>query len=192
MNATKATARQAGFVYFVFAIVAIVGEFVFPGFVVPGDATATASNIAAGELTYRLSILTGLITHIMFIVLVVLLYKLFEDVDKKYAMLMVLLVTVGVAVALAGLLNKNAPLILLSGAEYQTAFTQPQLDALALGFLRLHSGGVTVAMAFWGLWLFSVRYPCHQIGLYSADPGHSADRCGLRLSDDQLHVHRLA
>ncbi len=154
MNATKATARQAGVVYLLFAIVAIVGEFVLPGFVIPGDATATASNITAAELTYRLSILTGLITHIMFIVLVVLLYKLFEDVDKKHAMLMLLLVTVGVAIALASLLNKIAPLILLSGAEYLTVFTQPQLDALALGFLRLHSGGGTVATAFWGLWLF--------------------------------------
>ena len=67
---------------------------------------------------------------------------------------MVLLVSIGVAVALANLLNKFAPLVLLSGADYLSVFTKPQLDALALGFLRFHSSGAAVTTAFWGLWLF--------------------------------------
>ena len=154
MNSTQATARQAGVLYFLFALVAIVGEFFFPAFVVPGDATATARNITAAELTYRIAILTGFVTHIMFIVLVVILYNLFKDVHKKHAMLMVLLVSVGVALALANQLNKIAPLILLSGADYLSVFTKPQLDALVLGSLRLHSTGSAVVTAFWGLWLF--------------------------------------
>lgn len=154
MGSTKATARQAGVVYLLFAIVAVIGEFLLPGFVVPGDATATANNITAAELTYRLSILVGLVTHILFILLVVILYKLFENVDKKQAMIMVLLVVVGVAVALANLLNKGAPLVLLSGADYLSVFTKPQLDGLTLGFLRFHGFGSTVVTAFWGLWLF--------------------------------------
>lgn len=69
-------------------------------------------------------------------------------------MLMVLLVTVGVSVAFANMLNKFAPLVLLSGADYVSVFTKPELDALTLGFLRFHSGGAILAMAFWGLWLF--------------------------------------
>jgi hypothetical protein len=67
---------------------------------------------------------------------------------------MVLLVSVGVAISLANLINKIAPLILLSGADYLAAFTKPQLDALALAFLRLHGQGIAVATVFWGLWLF--------------------------------------
>ena len=69
-------------------------------------------------------------------------------------MLMVLLVSIGVAVSLANLLNKFAPLVLLSGADYLSVFTKPQLDALALGFLRFQSTGAAVSTAFWGLWLF--------------------------------------
>jgi hypothetical protein len=69
-------------------------------------------------------------------------------------MLMVLLVSVGVSIGLVNLLNKIAPLILLSGANYLSAFTKPQLDALALGFLSLNSDGNTVDSVFWGLWLF--------------------------------------
>jgi hypothetical protein len=135
-------------------IVAILGEFFFPAFMVPGDATATARNITASESTYRLAILTGFGTLVIFIFLVVSLYRLLKDVDKSQAMLMVLLVAVGVAVALANLLTKFAPLVLLSGADYLSALTQPQREALALAFLRFHSGGSILTMAFWGLWLF--------------------------------------
>jgi hypothetical protein len=67
---------------------------------------------------------------------------------------MVLLVAVGVSVGLANLINKIAPLILLSGANYLSAFTKPQLDALVFGFLRLNGQGNTVDAIFWGLWLF--------------------------------------
>ena len=137
-----------------FSIMAILNEFLFPAFIVSGDATATARNIAAAELTYRIGILGDFVTHLMFIVVVVSLYNLLKDVDKKHAMLMVLFVALGVGIALVNLVNKIAPLTLLSGADYLSVFTKPQLDALALGFLRLHSNGTNVATAFWGLWLF--------------------------------------
>ena len=154
VNSIKATAHRAGAIYFLFMIVAILGEFVLPSSVVPGDAAATARNIIDAGLSYRMGILTGFVTHLIFIFLVVNLYKLFRDVDRSQALLMVLLVSIGVAVALANLINKFAPLVLLGGADYLSVFTKPQLDALALGFLRLHSSGVTVTTVFWGLWLF--------------------------------------
>jgi len=154
VNPTKTIARRAGALYFLFMIVAIYGEFFFPKFMVPGDPTATASKIAAADLTYRIGILIGFGTHVIFIFLVVSLYRLLQDVDKSHAMLMVVLVAIGVAVALGNMLNRFAPLILLDGANYMTAFTKPQLDALALSSLRFRSSGAAVPMAFWGLWLF--------------------------------------
>ena len=47
-----------------------------------------------------------------------------------------------------------APLVLLSGADFLSVFSKPQLDALALAFLRVRSNGTSVAMVFWALWLF--------------------------------------
>ena len=82
------------------------------------------------------------------------LYNLLKGVDQWHAMLMVLLVSIGVTIGLANLLNKLAPLILLSGANYLSVFTKPQLDTLALGFLTSNINGDTIAGAFWGLWLF--------------------------------------
>jgi len=154
MNSTKATARRAGALYFLFLIVGLVDMYGFPRFIVPGDATATARNIIAAELTYRVGILTDFVSLLLFIFLVVSLYNLLKSVHKWHAMIMVLLVSVGVSIGLASLLNKIAPLILLSGADYLAVFTKPQLDALALGFLSLNSNGNTIAAAFWGLWLF--------------------------------------
>lgn len=154
MNETIRMARRAGVLYFVFSLIAIVGEFLIPPFVVPGDAAATARNIVAGTQTYRMDILLGFATLVLFIFLVASLYRLLQGVAKSQALLMVLLVSVGVAVSLANLLNKFAPLVLLSGADYLSAFTKPQLDALVLGFLGLHRSGTVLSTAFWGLWLF--------------------------------------
>jgi len=81
------------------------------------------------------------------------LYHLLKDVDRKQARMMVVLVSVSVSVAVVNLFNQIAPLVLLSGAHFLSAFTKPQLDALALGFLRLRSEGTYLDMAFWGLWL---------------------------------------
>jgi hypothetical protein len=154
MNSIKTTAHRAGALYFLFMIAGLVDMYGFSGFIVPGDATATARNIIAAGLTYRIGILTDFATLLLFIFLVVSLYNLLKGVDKWHAMLMVLLVSVGVTIGLANLINKIAPLILLSGADYLSVFTKPQLDALALGFLGLNSNGNTVDTVFWGLWLF--------------------------------------
>jgi predicted transporter len=154
MNSTKAMAHKTGVLYVLFMILSIIGEFFFPTFMVPGDATATASNITSAEPTYRIAIFIGFVTLIIFLILVVFLYELLKDVNKSQAILMVIFVSVGVAVALANLLNKFAPMVFLSGADYLSVFTKPQLDALTLGFLRIHSVGTILTMAFWGLWLF--------------------------------------
>jgi len=164
MNSTNTKARRAGALYFLFMIVAIVSEYLFPSFVVSGDAAATASNITAGQLTYHLEILTGFATLIIFIVLVVSLYDLFEDIDRRLALLMVLLVSTGVAISLANLFNKFAPLVILSGADYLSEFTKPQLDTLALGFLEFHRKGTAFSWTFWGLWLFPFGILVHRSG----------------------------
>lgn len=154
MDSIKATAHRVGALYFLFLIVGLVDMFGFSHFIVPGDATATARNIIAAEATYRIGILTDFVTLLIFIFLVVSLYKLLKGVDQWHAMLMVVLVSVGVTIGLANLLNKLTPLILLSGANYLSVFTKPQLDALALSFLNSNNNGNNIAGAFWGLWLF--------------------------------------
>lgn len=155
MHSTKGTARRAGLLYLLILLLALINHISISGrFVVPGDSTATARNISAGALTYRLGILSGLASELMLLGLALSLYSMLKDVDRKHAKLMVTLVAVSVAFGLVNLLNQTAPLILSSGADYWSEFTRPQLDALAYAFLRLRSTGVYMAMALWGLWLF--------------------------------------
>ncbi len=154
MSSIKSDARQAGVLYLLFAIVAVVDEFLFPRFTVAGDAAATARNIMAGELTYRIRLLAGFVTLLLFIAVVVSLYNLFKEVDRKQSVWMLALVLTGVAVSLANMILRFAPLIFLNDTGSLSAFSKPQLEALALTALRLNGSGVTLVTIFWGLWLF--------------------------------------
>jgi uncharacterized membrane protein YwzB len=167
MSSVKSSARRAGMLYLLLAIVGPFNTVYVPGaFIVPGDATATARNITAAELTYRLGILSELAVDVVFLVLVATLYELLKHADGLQARLMVIFVSVSVAFGLVNLLVQMAPLVLLSGAGFLSAFTKSQLDALALGFLRLRSNGIQLAIAFWGLWLFPFGVLVIKSGLF--------------------------
>ncbi|MDQ6769880.1 MAG: DUF4386 domain-containing protein [Gemmatimonadota bacterium] len=154
MSSIKSKARLAGILYLAMSAPAWFSLMYIPStFVVRGNATATAANIVNGELVYRLGILSELVSQTLFIFLVLVLYDLLKDVDRKQARLMVTLVAVSVAFEFVNCLNLVAPLILLSGAEYLSAFTKPQLDAFAMVFLKLRNEGLGVVSLLWGLWL---------------------------------------
>jgi hypothetical protein len=148
------TARQAAFLYLLMGLPAPLNLLYLPGkFIVSNDAAATVRNIAANEMTYRLCVLAGMVSSLAFLFLVVTLYELFQDVDRRQARLMLVLVTASSTIGLITVLNEIAPLIILHSADSLSAFTQTQLDALSLGFLRLRNAGVNVNSALWGLWL---------------------------------------
>ena len=147
-------ARRAGALYLLFSLVAIVGEFAIPSAMVPGDPAATARNITSAGTLYRVDLLIGFVTLLLFVFLVVNLHRLFQDVDRSQAMLMVVLVSIGIAVSLANMLHKFTPLVLLSDADYLSVFPRPQVEAMVLNALRQFSQGAAVSTTFWGLWLF--------------------------------------
>ncbi|HYV67573.1 MAG TPA: DUF4386 family protein [Myxococcales bacterium] len=63
MDSAKATARQAGALYLLLALIGPINDIYVPNaFIVPADATATAQKIDAGQLTYRLGIVSGLVS----------------------------------------------------------------------------------------------------------------------------------
>jgi len=155
MSSTKQKARLAGILYLLMGIPAWFSLMYVPShFFVRDDPTATAGNIANGEFIYRLGILSELFSQTGFVLLVLVLYALFKDIDRKYARLMVTLVTVAVAFEFVNCLNLVTPLIFLSGADYLSVFSKPQLDALAMVFLKLRNDGLGVVSLLWGLWLF--------------------------------------
>ncbi|HEX6792134.1 MAG TPA: DUF4386 domain-containing protein [Candidatus Krumholzibacteria bacterium] len=147
-------ARTAGAVYLVFSIIAVIGEFAFPGFWKPGDPAGTAGAIAGAESAYRWSVLTSFVTVVLHLVLMAILYELFIDVDRRHTVLMTLFVAVGVAAALSNLMVSFVPLVIVDNATVFSSFTQAQRDVLTLGALEWRRAGAAVPMSFWGFWLF--------------------------------------
>jgi hypothetical protein len=66
INSIKNTARLAGFVYLLIAILAIFANlFVLESLIVPGDAATTANNIMANELLFRSGIASFMVVVIL-------------------------------------------------------------------------------------------------------------------------------
>src|SRR2546428_2202678 len=90
MNSTRNPGRYAGFLYLLLVVIAPFRLIYIPSALfVSGNATATANNIAAHELLFRLGIVSDLFCGIILIFLVLALYRLFKAVDQKHAVLMV-------------------------------------------------------------------------------------------------------
>ncbi len=152
------TARVAGFLYFMLFPAAFGLIYVPSRLIVPGDAAATAGKIMASESLFRLGIVSNLLTSIIYIFVVLALYRLLKPVNKNMASLMVIFVLASVPIWMLSELTQLAALLLLSGADYLRVFTGDQLQALVLLFLNVHESGVNIAQIFWGLWLFPMGY----------------------------------
>ena len=156
MTSTSKNARVAGLLYLLLVIAAPFRLIYIPTTLfVSGNATATASNIAAHESLFRLGIVSDLFCGTILIFLVLALYRLFKGVDQKQAVLMVILGGVlPAAIDFFNVLNDAAALMLVRGADFLSVFDKSQRDALAMLFLRLHHQEIVAAEILWGLWLF--------------------------------------
>jgi hypothetical protein len=156
LRTTQQQARFAGLLYLILALIAPIGLLYVPGkLIVPGNATATADNLRGSGWLLRVGIASELAHQVIAIFLVLALYRLFKPVNETHAKQLVILgALVSVPVMFANALNHLAALVLVSGADFLSAFERPQLDALAYLFVRLHSLGIDVVSIFWGLWLF--------------------------------------
>jgi hypothetical protein len=153
MESRKREARVAGVLYLLLGITSALEMSVPSVFIVHDDAAATVAKIAASQLLYRLYVVSGLASQILFVFLVLALYQLLKGVSERQASLMVALVLVQVPMAFANTLCGLAPLVLSNGAGYWSAFDKHQLEAMVMGCLSLQSYGTSAVMALWGLWL---------------------------------------
>jgi hypothetical protein len=148
--------RVAGLIYLLLVVIAPYRLIYLPGrLFVSGDATATAQNIAANELLFRLGILGDLSCGVIVLLLTVALYRLFKDVGRYAAALVVLLGGVlPAAIDFVNTANDGAALMLVRGGDYLSVFEESQRYALAYFFLRLHHQVIVGAEILWGLWLW--------------------------------------
>ena len=135
MSFTKNPGRFAGLLYVLTSVVGFFAMGYVPGkLIVEGNAAATAGNIAAHEMLFRLGIAGGLIGQAGFIFVAWALYDLFKGVNQRQAALMVILIVVQVPIAFLNELNAIAALVLVRGADFLSIFDKPQREAQAMLF----------------------------------------------------------
>jgi uncharacterized protein DUF4386 len=155
MHPIDKAARVAGAVYLSMIFTAPFSLMYVPAkLIVRGNAMATANNILTHETLFRLGIVGGLFSSVIFICLAMALYRLLSAVNKTWALTMVALVLVSAAVGFLNMVNDIGALILFRGNDFLSVFDKPQRDALGMLFLRLHAQGDIMNEIFWGLWLF--------------------------------------
>ena len=155
MSSIKKQAHIAGGLYVLASIAAVFAWVYVDGKVfVRDDATATANNIRAFETLFRVGIASELIGSIIFIFVVLALYRLFKPVSEKHAMAMAILLLISTPISLLAALGELAALIVGGGGSFLSTFDQHQLDSLSYLFYRLHGQALVIAQIFWGLWLF--------------------------------------
>ena len=155
MSFTKNPGRLAGLLYVVASIPGFFALAYVPSkLLVHGNATATANNIAANEMLFRLGIAADLVGQAIFIFVALALYDLLKSVNQRHALFMLTLILVAIPIAFLNELNSIAALVLVRGTDFLSVFEKPQRDALTRLFLNLRGAGFDVAGIFWGLWLF--------------------------------------
>ncbi len=153
MSSLKKTARIAGLCYLLLGIAGVYSIIYVPSkIMVRGDAVATANNILANEFLFRTSIISDIISNTIFVFLVLVLYRLFKQVNEHRAKLLVALVIVQIP-AVFFMEAFNITSLMIFKGEILKTFELTQRQDLAMLFLKINDyGGLTLEM-FWGLWL---------------------------------------
>ena len=146
--------RSAGILYLLIALIGPIGLVYVPNtLIVFGDAGATAAALRGSEWLLRIGIACDLLHQTLQVFLVIELYRLLAPVSRRLAQQMAALGFIPIPIVFLNTLNLLAAVVMLSGATFLAPFSEPQLEALAYAFVRLHGLGMTLASVFWGLWL---------------------------------------
>ena len=165
MSPTQRRARLAGALYAAMGMTGAYTLLVLPRhFIVPNDAAATAAAITAGASVYRAGVLVDLLTSVFAIWMAVILFEMFEDVNRTHARLMAGFVLGMAAVGLGATLAMAAPLAVLTEGGRFAAFDAGQRDALVLLFWTLRVQAIRVATMYWGVWLLPLGALVRQSG----------------------------
>ena len=152
-------AKVAGFM-FLFSLIGplLNWTFVLSKFIVAENVIATAKNIMANELLFRIGITIELIMSVGLIVLALALYIILKPVNKNLALLALFLKLVEATIVVAIVLVSFIALQILKGEAYLTAFTPEQLQVPVGLILNAHTTLYSIPMVFLGLDMIVFSY----------------------------------
>lgn len=156
MTPLSKNARVAGLLYILASVVGVVRLGYIPNALfVHGNATATANNIAAHELLFRLGVVSSLLGAALWIFVPLALYRLLKGVDQALAVVMVILGSLmQMPIFFINSVTDAAALQFARGAAFLSVFDKPQRDAFARLFLNLHHHLDLANAIFWACGFF--------------------------------------
>lgn len=134
--------------------------------IVPGDAAATAERLVASASLLRAGMLSDMVICLSEVALTAVLYVLLRPAGRALALSAAFARLAMAVLQGANLFPQLAALHLLGGSAYLSAFSGPQLQALALLLLDVHQLGVHVWEGFFGLHCLLVGVLVFRSGLF--------------------------
>jgi hypothetical protein len=160
----KKTARITGLLYFVFALIAIYGYmYVGQKIFVAGNTAATAENMLANEFLFRTSLAGDIITNILFVVVIIFLYRLLRQTNETQAMFMAAFAAVAIPVTFAGEALQVTALQIFKG-ELLKSFQPEQAQETAALLLKIGNNIGRFITFHWGLWLIPMGLLVYRSG----------------------------
>jgi Domain of unknown function (DUF4386) len=194
-NATRTVrnaAMTAGVALLLMSALAGFGKFVaLDGLVTPGNATQTATDIAASDGLFRLGIVSMFLVIVLDIVVAWALYRVFSPVNKGISMLAAAFRLVFAGVFLAAIGQLLGVLRVLGNDDYLSVFNADQLHAQALLGVDAFNDLWVVALGLFGIHLLIIGYLTYRSGyvprllgvlLAIAGLGYAIDSVGIVLS----------
>lgn len=152
-------ARIAGASEFLEGLTSAWGQVLVLGkLVVTGDAAATAHNITAHQLLFRLGFVSSLIAVVFHLIWALIFYDLFKAVNRGLSALAAFIILVGCAIQTVTCLLYLAPMLFLQNGNSTSAFTTAQMQELALKFFGLNAQATDLYTFFFGLWCSLIGY----------------------------------
>jgi len=150
---TNRFVRLAGLLYLLVIICAVFSQgYVRGNLMVPGDAVATAANIASQEALFRWGLVADLTAFILDAVISVMFYQMFRSVNKTLSMVSAALrLLAHPAIGSLNLLNHYMALAVLGGDGFMGTFDTAQLESLSLLFMEAHRHGYLIAGGLFGV-----------------------------------------
>jgi hypothetical protein len=158
MISPRRLARTAGALYLVNIVLGAFAIGLVPAMLIVPDLEATARNIQAHELLYRLSLAAHLVVTLTNIPMAVIFYDLFKVVNRRIALLDMCVTLVATAIEAAGLPGQFTPLVLTGSTHYAGALPAAQMHALGHLAVDLSPVDYSIYGVFYGFDIGCVAY----------------------------------
>jgi hypothetical protein len=198
MGSIKKTARIAGVLYLAIFVIYPLATSVRSMLVVPGDAAATAQNVAVNQTLFRWGMAGESVIFLIEIVMAGFLYVLLRPVSRSLSLASALArASEGIVMAATNLFTSILTLFVLGNTGYLAVFEQEQQDALALLFQDANNYVILIWGLFFALHLVLLGWLVYRSGFFPkilgillalAGIGYFAQSFGVMVAPDLSDV----